>query len=223
MESMRIINFPFKNVNFSRETSVFIDACFLLTLLDNKNRKYNDSINVSQQLLNNNCQLYISPIISAETINKLTSILFIKDIRTFMLNIDKTLNSKENLKLITKNFSEKDKYILSKNIKNYPYKVDLKNHFDKIYKTGNPKLLEVYFQKATELEKVLESKLHIKYVSINKQTVINARDYISTHLMGVNDAFHLSITIQNNIDYLLTLDKDFKRIQSNNNITILKI
>lgn len=220
---MRVINFPFKSANFTRETSVFIDACFLLTLLDNKNRKYNESINASQQLLNSNCQLYISPIVSAETINKLTLILFIKDIKTFMLNIDKTLNSKENLKLIIKNFSEKDKYILSKNIKNYPYKINFKDHFDKIYKSKNSKLLKIYFQKAVELEKVLENKLHIKYVSINRQTVINAHDYIAKNLMGVNDAFHLAITIQNNIDYLLTLDKDFKRIQSSNNITILKI
>jgi hypothetical protein len=67
-------------------------------------------------------------------------------------------------------------------------------------------LLEVYFQKAVELEKILESKLHIKCVSLNKQTVINARDYIATNQMGVNDAFHLSITVQNNIDYVVTVE-----------------
>ncbi|MFU0783696.1 MAG: PINc domain-containing protein [Thermoanaerobacterium thermosaccharolyticum] len=220
---MRVINFPFKNANFSRGTSVFIDACFLLTLLDNKNRKYNDSINVSQQLLNNNCQLYISPIVSAETVNKLILILFIKDVKTFMLNINETLNDKENLKLIVATFSEKDKDILTKNIKNYPYKINFKDHFDKIYKAGNSNLLEVYFQNAIKLEKILENKLHIKYVSINKQTVINARDYISQDLMGVNDAFHIAIAVQNNIDYLLTLDKDFKRIKCNSKVSILKI
>ncbi|WP_434644349.1 PIN domain-containing protein (plasmid) [Thermoanaerobacterium thermosaccharolyticum] len=221
---MRLINYPFKNVNFNRGTSVFIDACFLLTLLDDKSRKFTECTKISRILYNNSCQLYISPLISAETVNRLIIALFVKDIRLFTIGSNKTLNNKKHLNSILQYFSKDDKNLLAKESEVYLDKINFKKYFDKIYKSGNSKLLKVYFQKAVELEKILENRLHIKYVSINKQTVINARDYIAKNLMGVNDAFHLAITVQNNIDYLLTLDKDFKRLKLNNNkVTLLKI
>ncbi|MFU0783719.1 MAG: PINc domain-containing protein [Thermoanaerobacterium thermosaccharolyticum] len=219
---MKEIVYPFDNTVFSSKTSVFIDACFLLALLDKKDRKFQECIDVSKILLDNKCQLYISPIVLAEVINKLIYQLFLQDILHQTYN-SKPINSLKNIKIIIRKFSKADQNNISKSIIKEINKINFKKYFDRICKSNNYKLLEVYFQKATELEKVLESKLHIKYVSINKQTVIDARNYISQDLMGVNDAFHLSITIQNNIDYLLTLDKDFKRIQSSNNVTILKI
>lgn len=219
---MKKIVYPFDNTVFSSKTSVFIDACFLLALLDKKDRKFQECINVSKILLDNKCQLYISPSVSAEVINKLIYQLFLQDILYQTYN-SKPINSLKNIKIIIRKFSKADQNNISKSIIKEINKINFKKYFERIYKSNNYRLLDIYFQKAVELEKLLEDRLHIKYISNNKQTVINARNYISQDLMGVNDAFHIAITVQNNIDYLLTLDKDFKRIKCNNKVSILRI
>ncbi|ERM91232.1 hypothetical protein O163_11410 [Caldanaerobacter subterraneus subsp. yonseiensis KB-1] len=149
--------------------------------------------------------------------------LFIKDLR-FKKENTKPFNSIQNIRLILDYFPNSDKNIVLNKSNKELLKVNFKKYFNQIYKKGNRELLRIYFKKAVEIEKEIEENLHLKYISINRQTVQIAQEYMIKNMVGVNDAYHFAIAVQNNLDYLLTLDGDFEQITHvKNTPSVLKV
>lgn len=219
---MQPINYPFDNSLFNAKTSVLLDACFLLALLDKNDPKFTESNEVLEQLVNNKCKLFVTSVVSAEVLNIITVKLFTADIR-FQIDGAIPLNTEPNIRTLVNEFSTKDKTsILNKNDSKVK-KIYFKGYFNSIYKNQAVKnILSVYFCKAVEIQRELEDKLNIKYISMSKETYNTARDYISQHMLCINDASHLSAAEQVKSTYLLTADGDFSGIQ-NSTVTILKI
>ncbi len=98
----------------------------------------------------------------------------------------------------------------------------IKALFKKIYKDVNLKiLLSEYFKKSINLVNKFEKLLDLEYIRFNKPALERAKNILMNNVIGVNDAEHISVAENQGCKYILTLDGDFKYIESN--LVILKI
>jgi len=213
--------FPFSVVNLNKDSSILLDACFLLALQDEKHNLNEKCIEISNLLIDKKCKLYVSNVVLAEVLNKIIQRLFISDIGyRFTTDI---LNSQENInKIITYFYPNEQKVILTATEEKFN-KYKFMNHFDYIIKeTEDIELLRVYFQEAIFLLEDLEQNLKLNCLPINANMVLTAKQFYKNFMMGINDAQHLSVALVHRLDYILTLDGDFEKIPVDK-VKILKV
>ncbi|WP_434304161.1 type II toxin-antitoxin system VapC family toxin [Clostridium botulinum] len=217
---MQYEEFPFNEFLFNNETSVLLDACFLLAICNENDKKYEECLETFEILEKSNSKLYVTTIVWAEVLNVIINKLFVQDIR-YKLDKTEPINKVNNIDVIVKNFDRKHKEKLSnyKKADKIPYKM----YFNKIYKDKvNRNLLNIYFEEAVKIQKLIQERLKTKHVSLNKDSFELARKHVEINHLHLNDASHLAVSEQKSITYLLTLDGDFSKI-GNSAVKCLKI
>ena len=214
--------YPFNDITFNENTSILLDASFLLALVYEDDPKHTNCISLLRQLLTSKCKLYITTSVSSEVLNQLIIKMFISDMR-YKIDRTKPFNSVINISDIFYTFSRHDRKIIrEKRISKLTY-IPYRKYFNNIYKSSNKRsLLSIYFKTAIVMHAQLEDTLKVEYVFINEETIKKSRELMAKDLLSVNDALHLGAAIQYNIPYLLTLDSDFNHVKDNPAI-ILKV
>lgn len=206
---MDILFYPFGSIEFNSNTSILLDASFLLSLVYDDDIHHAECIEVFRILINKKTKLVITNIISAEVLNQIMYRVFMLDIRH---RIDKRnpFNSATNIKDIISSFSKYDKKIIKDKRIDKLREIPYKKYFDNLSKNTNKReLLTIYYKTAVAMHNQLENTVKYTYVDINKQCMIKTKELMVKNLLSINDATHLAACICNNIEYLLTLDSDF--------------
>lgn len=220
---MQEIKKPFTQIPFDNKTSVFLDACFLLALLNHNDTRHYDTMNLYQILRNNKCKLFITDVVASEVINNLMYKLFIADIR-YIIDNAQPLNSKANVASILHSFSQKDRKAIKCQWKPYIDNINYKFYFNTISKSPKKRnLLQIYLNTALQTYEQLEISMQLKYISLSKRTFDDAKVYMKNDLLLVNDAYHLSSALLGNSNYLATLDGDFRYVNAATSIKLLRI
>jgi predicted nucleic acid-binding protein len=207
---MEVTNYPFGNGVFNSTTSVLLDACFLLSLIDATDSKFDSCNKVMQQILNSKSQVYVTNVVSAEVLNVLMVKLFKLDMMSSIDN-NQTQNAKGSIQQFLKYFKPADKKKICKK-NNSADNINYKYIFNKVYKSPDRNLLNVYFQEAIKIQTAMEKVFNIRYISMNKDYFIQCRDFMAKHLLMVNDASHLAVAENRGLTYLLSLDSDFVNV-----------
>jgi predicted nucleic acid-binding protein len=217
---MEVTKYPFDSSVFNNTTSVLLDACFLLALVDATDIKYDDCNTTMKQLLENKAQLFVTNVVSAEVLNVLMVKLFKLDMMS-SIDHNNTLNSIGAIRHLLKHFRlPEQKKIAKKN--NSADNINYKLAFNKAYKSSDRNLLNVYFQEAIRIQTEMEKAFSIKYISMNRDYFSECRLLMNQHMLMVNDASHLAVTESRKLTYLLSLDADFFGV-SNVKTKLLKI
>ncbi|MEG1257069.1 type II toxin-antitoxin system VapC family toxin [Clostridium sp.] len=219
---MEILSYPFSSVKFEQNTSILLDASFLLSLVYDDDIRHSECIEVFRILLNNKCILLVTNIISAEVLNQIMYKVFMMDIRH---RIDKksAFNSQTNIRQILSSFGKYDKKIVKDKRIDKLREIPYKKYFDNLSKNSTKRdLLSVYYKTAVAMHTQLENTVKYTYVEINKLCMAKTKDIMVKNLLSINDATHLATCICHNIEYLLTLDSDFIYAECNS-VKILKI
>ncbi|MDU4892305.1 MAG: PIN domain-containing protein [Clostridium sp.] len=206
---MEILIYPFNSIDFNSNTTILLDASFLLSLVYDDDIHHAECIEVFRILINKKTKLFITNIISAEVLNQIMYRVFMLDIRHKM---DKRnpFNSQTNIKDIISSFSKYDKKIIKDKRIDKLREIPYKKYFDNISKnTKKRDLLSIYYKTAVAMHNQLENTVKYSYVDINKQCMIKTKELMVKNMLSINDATHLASCICNNIEYLLTLDSDF--------------
>jgi len=219
---LRTFNYPFENIKFNKHTKILVDTCFLLSLLYDKDPKNNECILTFKKLLASECKLCVNDIVTAEFINQIQKKMFVNDLK-FKWDKAEPINTRPNINLIVACFSKNDRRIIKeRRLEKFHY-VPFNKYFHNIAKNSWKRdLLKVYYEKAIEMHTQIEKAMNLKYVTLNKESVDLAKEFMSKFMLSVNDAYHLACAEYNGINYLLTLDCDFEEIREAN-IDILKI
>lgn len=206
---MEILLYPFNSVDFNSNTSILLDASFLLSLVYDDDIHHAECIEVFRILINKKTKLVITNIISAEVLNQIMYRIFMLDIRHKM---DKRnpFNSQSNIKEIISSFSKYDKKIIKDKRIDKLREIPYKKYFDNISKNSKKRdLLSTYYKTAVAMHNQLENTVKYNYIDINKQCMLKTKELMVKNLLSINDATHLAACLCNNIQYLLTLDSDF--------------
>ena len=219
---MEILLYPFSSVNFHSNSSILLDASFLLSLVYDDDIHHNECIEVFRILLNKQCPLYVTNIISAEVLNQIMYKIFMMDIR-YKIDKKNPFNSKENIKEIIHVFNKYDKKIIKDKRSDKLREIPYKKYFDNLSKNSSKReLLTIYYKTAVAMHNQLENTVKYNYIEINKKCIIKTKELMVKNLLSINDATHLATCLCNNVEYLLTLDSDFIYAQCDN-VKILKI
>lgn len=219
---MEILFYPFSSVNFQSNTSILLDASFLLSLVYDDDVKHSECIEVFRILLNNQCKLLVTNIISAEVLNQIMYKIFMIDIR-HKIDKESAFNSQTNIKQIIASFSKYDRKIIKEKRIDKLREIPYKKYFDNLSKNSSKRdLLSVYYKTAVTMHNQLENTVKYTYVEINKLCMSKTKEIMVKNLLSINDATHIATCICHNIDYLLTLDSDFVYADCNS-VSILKI
>lgn len=219
---MEILLYPFSSVDFQQNTSILLDASFLLSLVYDDDIRHSECIEVFRILLNNQCKLLVTNIISAEVLNQIMYRVFMMDIRH---RIDKksSFNSQTNIKQIISSFSKYDRKIVKEKRIDKLREIPYKKYFDNLSKNSIKRdLLSIYYKTAVTMHTQLENTVNYVYVEINKTCMAKTKEIMVKNLLSINDATHLATCICQSIDYLLTLDSDFIYADCES-VSILKI
>jgi predicted nucleic acid-binding protein len=219
---MEILFYPFSSVGFQSNTSILLDASFLLSLVYDDDVKHAECIEVFRILLNNQCKLLVTNIISAEVLNQIMYKIFMIDIR-HKIDKESAFNSQTNIKQIISSFSKYDRKIIKDKKIDKLREIPYKKYFDNLSKNSSKRdLLSVYYKTAVTMHNQLENTVKYKYVEINKVCMSKTKEIMIKNLLSINDATHIATCICHNIDYLLTLDSDFVYADCDS-VKILKI
>lgn len=206
---MEILAYPFNPSIFSPNTTILLDASFLLSLVYDDDPRHGHSIEVLRLMLNNKCRLFITNIISAEVLNQIMYRVFINDIN-YKIDKKKPVNSIDNVKEIIHCFGKYDKKIIREKKTDKLREIPYKKYFDSISKNKNKRtLLEIYYKTAVLIHNQLENTVKYTYLDINKLCMLKTKELMVKNLLSINDATHLSACICHNVQYLITLDIDF--------------
>ncbi len=219
---MKILLYPFSSVNFNQNTSILLDASFLLSLVYDDDVRHSECIEIFRILLNSKCKLLVTNIISAEVLNQIMYRVFMLDIRH---RIDKksAFNSQTNIKIIISSFSKYDRKIIKDKRIDKLREIPYKKYFDNLSKNSSKRdFLSIYYKTAVAMHTQLENTVNYTYVEINKICMAKTKEVMVKNLLSINDATHLATCICHNIDYLLTLDSDFIYADCGS-VSILKI
>lgn len=206
---MEILLYPFNSTDFNSNTTILLDASFLLSLVYDDDIHHAECIEVFRILINKKTKLFITNIISAEVLNQIMYRIFMLDIRHKM---DKRnpFNTQTNIKEIISSFSKYDKKIIKDKRIDKLREIPYKKYFDNLSKnTKKREILGIYYKTAVAMHNQLENTVKYSYVDINKQCMIKTKELMVKNMLSINDATHLASCICNNIEYLLTLDSDF--------------
>lgn len=206
---MEILLYPFNSTDFNSNTTILLDASFLLSLVYDDDIHHAECIEVFRILINKKTKLFITNIISAEVLNQIMYRIFMLDIRHKM---DKRnpFNTQTNIKEIISSFSKYDKKIIKDKRIDKLREIPYKKYFDNLSKnTKKREILGVYYKTAVAMHNQLENTVKYSYVDINKQCMVKTKELMVKNMLSINDATHLASCICNNIEYLLTLDSDF--------------
>ncbi len=219
---MDISFYPFSSVEFNSNTSILLDASFLLSLVYDDDIHHAECIEVFRILINKKTKLVITNIISAEVLNQIMYRIFMLDIR-HKLDKRNPFNSATNIKEIVSSFSKYDKKIIKDKRIDKLREIPYKKYFDNLSKnTKKRELLKIYYKTAVAMHNQLENTVKYNYVDINKHCMIKTKDLMVKNLLSINDATHLAACICNNVEYLLTLDSDFIYAECDS-VKVLKI
>ncbi|MEG1689216.1 MAG: hypothetical protein RR308_05560, partial [Hafnia sp.] len=94
---MEILFYPFTSIEFNSNTSILLDASFLLSLVYDDDIHHSECIEVFRILINKKTKLVITNIISAEVLNQIMYRIFMLDIR-HKLDKRNPFNSATNIK-----------------------------------------------------------------------------------------------------------------------------
>jgi predicted nucleic acid-binding protein len=219
---MEMLLYPFSNITFDINTSILLDASFLLSLVYDDDIKHSQCVEALKKIIVGKCKLYVTNIISAEVLNQIMYKIFMLDIRH---RIDKCnpFNSQTNIKQIIGCFNKYDRKIIRDKRLDKLGEIHYKKYFDNLSKNSLKRdLLKVYFKTAVTMHNQLENTLKFEYVEVNKQCMIRTKDLMTKDLLSINDATHLAVCENHNIIYLLTLDGDFIYAESSK-VHVLKI
>ncbi|GAA0771045.1 hypothetical protein GCM10008908_14720 [Clostridium subterminale] len=206
---MEILFYPFSSVNFQSSTSILLDASFLLSLVYDDDVKHTECIEVFRILINNQCKLLVTNIISAEVLNQIMYKIFMIDIR-HKIDKESAFNSQTNIKQIISSFSKYDRKIIKDKRIDKLREIPYKKYFDNLSKNSSKRdLLSVYYKTAVTMHNQLENTVKYEYVEINKSCMSKTKEIMVKNLLSINDATHIATCICHNIKYLLTLDNDF--------------
>lgn len=201
---------------------ILIDANIIL------NQLYDDSL-IGQcccealNFLSKYSSLYISNVVISEIINKVIYTEFISEMY-YKIDNAQPINSPNEIDKIVKylnslndiNFSLLDEKSLNN--------TDLKMCFNRLSKNKSKRyLLKPYFDKTIQIYNELQDKYNFHYLYVDEKTYNDSLDSFQMQLIGINDAQHLQVAINNNIDYILTCDKDFSFIAQSYKTYIMKI
>lgn len=206
---MEILLYPFNSTDFNSNTTILLDASFLLSLVYDDDIHHAECIEVFRILINKKTKLFITNIISAEVLNQIMYRVFMLDIRHKM---DKRnpFNTQTNIKEIISSFNKYDKKIIKDKRIDKLREIPYKKYFDNLSKnTKKREILSIYYKTAVAMHNQLENTVKYSYVDINKQCMVKTKELMVKNMLSINDASHLSACICNNIEYLLTLDSDF--------------
>lgn len=206
---MEILLYPFNSTDFNSNTTILLDASFLLSLVYDDDIHHAECIEVFRILINKKTKLFITNIISAEVLNQIMYRIFMLDIRHKM---DKRnpFNTQTNIKEIISSFSKYDKKIIKDKRIDKLREIPYKKYFDNLSKNSKKReILGVYYKTAVAMHNQLENTVKYSYVDINKQCMVKTKELMVKNMLSINDATHLASCICNNIEYLLTLDSDF--------------
>ncbi|WP_346916218.1 type II toxin-antitoxin system VapC family toxin [Clostridium sp.] len=219
---MEILFYPFSSVDFQSSTSILLDASFLLSLVYDDDVKHTECIEVFRVLINNQCKLLVTNIISAEVLNQIMYKIFMIDIR-HKIDKESAFNSQTNIKQIISSFSKYDRKIIKDKRMDKLREIPYKKYFDNLSKNSSKRdLLSVYYKTAVTMHNQLENTVKYEYVEINKFCMSKTKEIMVKNLLSINDATHIATCICHNINYLLTLDNDF--VYANcDSVKILKI
>lgn len=219
---MEMLLYPFPTVTFSNNTSILLDASFLLSLVYDDDVRHAQCVEALKKILIGKCRLYVTNIISAEVLNQIMYKIFIMDIRH---KIDKCnpFNSETNIRQILSCFNKYDRKIIKDKRQDKLREIPYKKYFDNLSKNSLKRhLLKVYYKTAVTMHNQLENTLKFNYVEINKQCMSRTKELMTKDLLSINDATHLAVCENYNINYLLTLDGDFIYAE-NSKVNVLKV
>lgn len=219
---MEILLYPFSSIDFTSNTTILLDASFLLSLVYDDDIHHSECIEVFRILINKKTKLFVTNIISAEVLNQIMYRIFMMDIRHKM---DKRnpFNSQTNIKEIISSFSKYDKKIIKDKRIDKLREIPYKKYFDNLSKnTKKRDILSIYYKTAVAMHNQLENTVKFSYVDINKQCMVKTKELMIKSMLSINDATHLASCICNNIEYLLTLDSDFIYAECDS-VKVLKI
>jgi len=130
---MEILFYPFSSIDFQSSTSILLDASFLLSLVYDDDIKHTECIEVFRILLNNQCKLLVTNIISAEVLNQIMYKIFMIDIR-HKIDKESAFNSQTNIKQIISSFSKYDRKIIKDKRIDKLREIPYKKYFDNLSK-----------------------------------------------------------------------------------------
>ena len=212
---MDCIEHPFSDsIGLNNSTSVLLDACFLLAMVDNTDNRFVKCNGLMKTLIEKDVKKYVTAVVSAEVLNILMVKMFKNDIMASIDNLQ-AMNAPGAIKHLRTYFSkEEKKKFLNKG--KAAERVGYKRAFFKIYKSFDRNLLNVYIQTAIDIQKHMETEFKLKYISINKNLYELSRNAMIKNNLLINDASHFVVSDEKKLGYIVTLDGDFERIQSNN-------
>jgi predicted nucleic acid-binding protein len=214
--------YGFLDNNLYQHKNILIDANIILNHLYSDN-SIGDICENALQLLSKTSHLFLSNVVISEIINKVIYRLFQGDMYYQIDNASSINYPKEIDKIVT--YLNTDKYI---NFSLIDEKSLNKTNFNKCFNLlnkdkNNRYLLKSYFDKTMEIYNNLKDVLNFKYLSINEETYDKSLDNFQCQLLGINDAQHLQVAIDNEMDYILTCDRDFSFVKQSYKTQILKI
>lgn len=219
---MEMILYPFNNIDFTENTSILLDASFLLSLVYDDDIKHSECIEVLRKLMLNKCKLYVTSIISCEVLNQIMYKVFMLDMQ-YRINKSTPFNSRNNIKSLLGSFNKYDRKTLREKHADKAREIPYKRYFDNLSKNILKKdLLSVYYKTAVNMHSQLEHTIKFNYLDLTEHCISRTKDFMTKHLISVNDATILAVGECYNLNYLLTLDSDFLYAESCN-IEVLKI
>ena len=84
-------------------------------------------------------------------------------------------------------------------------------------------MLKPYYDRVMEIYNEFKQESNFQYLGINEDTYSKALENFQCQMLGVNDSQHLQVAIDNNMDYIMTTDKDFSFVAQRYDVKILKI
>lgn len=224
---MILINNPFDEIAFSKETTIMLDACILLGILNNEDRMFGICDKTMDDLSKNDVKFFVSNVVLSEVINKTVNNLFLTDLQ-FNFHNKIILNTNENIDIIFNQLNSNDANILLNSNSNIVQLKSIKytKYFNKINKNRDYKIrnsLNIYFQKANELCSSIENKYDFRFLTINEDIMSYARKLSVKYMLGINDAQHLATAKAHKMEYLLSTDGDFGFVKEELKVKYLKL
>lgn len=230
---MILNNNPFDEIAFTKQTKILLDACILLTLIDEDDNMYSSCKKEVSNMQEKDTQFFVSNVVLAEVINRTIDKLFKNDIQSIHTQIN-PLNSLENLyEIILNGFNEYERNIIL-NLDNQNEKDNFRKiiklpytkRFNKINKNKlsiDRDVLQIYFNESIRLVTEIQRKYDLKLLVINESMMNLAKDLSCKYMLGINDAQHLATAIGHRMHYILSMDGDFKFVTEKTKVEFLKI
>jgi predicted nucleic acid-binding protein len=220
---LKEVNYPKGNLKFSENQSVLFDANIFLKALYDDNGLGEICLSLMEELINSKTSIYVSSVVLSEVINRIIMFEFQTDMR-YKINSETPFNTIKSIDKMVSVLNTYDKIKIDLDDKVTLKGNNLQTGFNKLNKDKrNRYLLKPYFDATMDIYNDFKERLNLNYLNISEETYSKALNNFQCQMMSINDAQHLQVALDNEIDYIVTTDKDFAFVAESLKTSILKI